>query len=229
MPVKRKHSGDDARTPCIVDVILFDFGGVLADEGFKNGLVAIASQHGMEPGPFLKTGFDLVHKTGYVMGKADEKAYWQALREATGIQENDELLRKEILERFSLRTWMMDLVKELRKSGVVTGILSDQTNWLDELNERYDLFKWFDFIFNSYRLGKSKSDETLFDDVLTEMKVKAERVLFIDDHPGNIERARKRGLQTLWYQDCKSFVEKFRNFCPLSLFTECAAGEARGG
>ncbi len=51
---------------------------------------------------------------------------------------------------------MFDIVKKLRGSGIGVAILKDQTNWLDELNERYDFFKLFDVIYNSYHLGKAR-------------------------------------------------------------------------
>jgi hypothetical protein len=37
----------DLPSPCTVEAILFDFGGVIAEEGFRNGLVAIAQASGL--------------------------------------------------------------------------------------------------------------------------------------------------------------------------------------
>jgi HAD superfamily hydrolase (TIGR01509 family) len=200
--------------PCSVDVVLFDFGGVLAEEGFLKGLLSIAKMNGLEPEAFVETGFDLVHATGYVVGRIEERVYWQAVREATGIKNDDESLRKEILKHFVMRPWMMDLVKTLKGSGMHLGILSDQTNWLDEVNSKCGLFDCFDFVFNSYHQGKSKRDPAAFDDALGAMGVEAKRVLFVDDHPGNVERARAKGMQTILYRDRDSFMEQLRRYCP---------------
>jgi HAD superfamily hydrolase (TIGR01509 family) len=199
---------------CTVDVVLFDFGGVIAEEGFLDGLHSIAEMNGLDPEAFAKTGFDLVHATGYVVGKVDEPVYWESVRGATGIRNDDEFLRKEILDHFVLRPWMVEVVKRLRDSGMRLGMLSDQTNWLDELNSRQGFFNWFDLVFNSYCQGKSKRDPSAFSDILEAMGVDADRVLFVDDRPGNVERAREKGMHTLLYTDREAFMEQLRRYCP---------------
>jgi HAD superfamily hydrolase (TIGR01509 family) len=200
--------------PCVVEVIMFDFGGVIAEEGFKNGLRTIALKNGLNPEAFVREGFDLVHRTGYVTGRSDEKAYWQALREKTGLQGDDQSLREDILVHFAIRPWMIHVVKRLKERGQRLVILSDQTNWLDELDTTYHFSRWFNQVFNSYHLGKSKRDPTAFDDVLNVMGVEAEKVLFVDDHPGNIERASQKGIHTILYENAKGFMEELWKFCP---------------
>jgi len=135
----------DLVTLCSLDIVLFDFGGVLAEEGFANGLKAIGRDNGFDPEAFFRIGSGLVHETGYVTGRCGEAEYWKALRGKTGIKDSDSKLREEILSRFILRKWMLGIVTEIKKAGVRTGILSDQTNWLNELNEKYDFFRYFDF------------------------------------------------------------------------------------
>jgi putative hydrolase of the HAD superfamily len=192
------HNHPAERT-CSIDLILFDFGGVLADEGFKNGLFFIAQHNGLDPDPFLHKAYDITFNQGFVLGNADEKEFWQDLREHTGIQGSDQELRNEILSRFTLREWILEIIKRLHNDSLLLAILSDQTNWLDELNAQYDFFKLFDRVFNSYHLGKCKRDVSLFEDVLGEMGVRAERSLFIDDTMENIERAQLKGLHTIHY------------------------------
>jgi FMN phosphatase YigB (HAD superfamily) len=205
---------------CSVDVVLFDFGGVIADEGFVNGLAAIAEMNHRNPESIIKAGFDVVHKTGYVLGKSDEKTFWQVLREETGIKGSDEILRDEIFSRFTLRTWMIEVIKSLSLSGVKVGILSDQTDWLDELDARYDFFKWFDYVFCSYHLGKSKRDETLFGDIIRRVNAEVHRILFVDDYKGNCDRARSRGINTILYIDGEHFLNELEHYCASAVTKE---------
>ena len=205
---------DPFMKPCTVAAILFDFGGVLAEEGFRNGLLSIARRNQLEPEPFAKTGFEIVFKVGYVIGRSDESTFWQALREQTGIRDNDDTLRKEILSHFRLRAWMIELVKQLKQHNVSLAILSDQTNWLDELDNEHRFFQFFDHVFNSYHMGKSKKDSSLFDDVLRSLRTDASHALFVDDHEGNIQRAKQRGLHTILYSDPESFRSDLAQFCP---------------
>ena len=209
-----KHS---VSKTCRVAAILFDFGGVIAEEGFREGLTAIAMEHGLEPEAFVRVGFELVYGVGYVRGRSDEKTFWQAVRDRTGIQVRDESLRHQILSRFTLRPWMLELLARLKEAGVRLALLSDQTDWLDELDEKLHFFQCFDHIFNSYHLGKSKKDPSLFDNVLKVMDLQAGQVLFVDDHGPHIERAGQRGLHTILYQDRQSFMRALTACCPFLL------------
>lgn len=204
----------DLVTLCSLDIVLFDFGGVLADEGFANGLKAIGRGNGFDPEAFFWTGAFLVHETRYVTGRCSEADYWEALRRKTGIKDSDSKLRDEILSRFILRKWMLAIAAQIRKAGVRTGILSDQTNWLDELNEKYDFFRYFDYVFNSFHSGKSKHDASWFKDVTAILNIPPERTLFIDDNAENCSRARQGGIHAIQYSGRIPFIEDLATYCP---------------
>jgi FMN phosphatase YigB (HAD superfamily) len=201
-------------SPCSVELILFDFGGVLAEEGFRDGLTAIAVGTGLQPAAVVQAGFELIYQVGYVLGRSGEASFWEALREQAGIQGTDAALRAEILSHFILRPWMVALIGRLKDLRLRLAIVSDQTDWLDELNRRHGFFRWFDQVFNSYHSGKSKKDPTIFEDVLAAMGVSAHQALFVDDHQAHVARAQQQGLHTIRYRDRSSFVEEFAAFCP---------------
>jgi putative hydrolase of the HAD superfamily len=190
-----------------IKAVLSDFGGVLADEGFRNGLEAIAKQEGLDPASFFQKAESLIYSTGYLLGHCPESEYWQAVRKETGIMMAEEVLKREILERFVLRPEMFQIVASLRHQGLWVGILSDQTNWLEELDRRYGFYKAFDRVFNSYRLHRSKRDPSWFDEICSELGLSPPEALFIDDNPGHITRAAKVGLQTIHFQNQVQFRE----------------------
>ena len=195
-----------------VKVILFDFGGVLAEEGFREGLMAIARSNGLSPQVFFEMATAAVYESGYVVGTADEHSYWDLLRQRSGIRQSDADLRKEILERFILRPWMLEIVSGLRQSGYFVGILSDQTQWLDELDDRDHFFAEFNVVFNSYHLGRGRKTLRYLTRWRSGWRVLPSEILFIDDNDGNIERARSRGLQTILFRDKDSFIRKIHRF-----------------
>ena len=192
---------------CTIDIVLFDFGGVLAEKGFEEGLRAIAKRNSLNEAALHALVLDLIHSTGYLTGQVDEHAFWQTIRDKTGIIEQDETLRNDILSRFIPRPWMFDIVKKLKASGIGVTILSDQTNWLDELNERHDFFKLFDFVFNSYHLGKSKIDPSHFAHTISRLGSTPEKLLFIDDTAAHCETARRAGIHAIQYIDRESFIK----------------------
>jgi putative hydrolase of the HAD superfamily len=193
---------------------LFDFGGVLAEKGFEEGLRAIAIRNGSDEIDFYNQALNIIHATGYLTGHAQEQVFWQAIRDKTGIRHDDTTLRNEILSRFIPRPWMFDIVKRLKASGVGVAILSDQTNWLDELNEKYDFFKLFDVVFNSYHLGKSKVDPTHFTETISRLGSTPEKLLFVDDTGAHCETARKAGIHAIQYIDRESFIKAMGRFFP---------------
>lgn len=201
---------------CSIDTVLFDFGGVLAEEGFANGLRAIARRHGTDENEFFELARELVYRTGYVTGRSHESGYWQAIRDRTGIADSNEDLRNEILSRFVLRPFMFNIVRKLKESGIRVAILSDQTNWLDELDARLDFFKLFDAVYNSYHLGKSKADGSHFSEITSRMKNTPERVLFVDDDEAHCQRARNTGLNAIRYAGREPFLKEFARYCRLN-------------
>ena len=198
-----------------IDVVLFDFGGVIAEEGFKQGLTVIAKANGLNKEEFVQAAFDTIYSSGYVLGKGHESEFWNALRQKTGVRGDDATLRNEIFSRFILRDWMIDLVRKLKSENIIVGILSDQTDMLDRLNEQFDFYRWFDHIFNSYYLGKGKRDISLFDDIAEAVKTNPDRILFIDDDPGHVNRARQKGWKAILYVDRESFEMDLKKIVPL--------------
>jgi putative hydrolase of the HAD superfamily len=199
---------------CNIDVVIFDFGGVLAEKGFEEGLRSIAARNRLVETDFYNLALGFIHTTGYLTGHADEHMYWQAIRDKTGIREEDTVLRNDILSRFILRPWMFHMVKELKASGVGVVILSDQTNWLDELNDKHDFFKLFDVVFNSYHLGMSKVDPSHFTDTISRLGSTPEKLLFIDDTGAHCDTARRSGIHAIQYIDRESFIKEMRRFFP---------------
>jgi len=189
----------------MIKAVLFDFGGVLAEEGFRDGLAAIAKKKNFDEQAFFKTAEEIMYKTGYVTGKATEKVFWETLSKATGLKEDFRALRTEILRRFVLRPPMLALADKLRDQGFVVGILSDQTNWLDEINRKKPFYNRFDFVVNSYVLGKSKRDPSVFKDVSTIIGVNPHLILFVDDNAHNIKRADASGMRTIQFKEIEDF------------------------
>jgi putative hydrolase of the HAD superfamily len=186
---------------------LFDYGGVLAEEGFRGGLYAIARKNGLDPESFFQLSSDAIYETGYITGRATEADYWDALRRATGIRGTDEELTGEILPRFILRPVMIDAVRRLRRKNYVVAIASDQVDWLERLDERDHFFGEFDRVFNSYRLGKGKRDATFFDDVANALMLAPGELLFLDDNAGHVERAASRGLHAMVFRTAEDVAE----------------------
>jgi putative hydrolase of the HAD superfamily len=184
---------------CEVRAVLFDFGGVIADEGFANGLTSLAVQQALEVKDITSQGMQAVYDSGFVLGKGSAADFWAMMRQRTGIIGDDDFLSSYIIDGFKLRYRMIELVQKLRSQGYITGILSDQTLWLNELDRRYGFFREFDHVYNSFYLGKGKRDPSLFSDVADDLKLQACEILFIDDNKDNVKHAGDIGMKSILF------------------------------
>ena len=189
----------------MIRAVLFDFGGVLAEEGFREGLKAIAKGKGLNQGDFYEISSDLVYQTGYITGGCNEHSYWNVVRQKTGVKGTDQEFREEILKRFKLRAKMTAVVDKMKSSGLIVAILSDQTNWLDELDRRTPFHHRFDYVFNSYHLKKTKRDPSIFKETASLLGVRPKEVLFVDDNIGNVRRAASQGLRAIHFKGAREF------------------------
>lgn len=189
-----------------IRAVILDFGGVVAEEGYRLGLEAIALRNDIDPADFRREADEALYETGYIVGRGTEGDFWERLRRRTGIGGTDDALADEILRRFALRPRMIAAVRALRRQGIVVAILSDQTDWLERLDARDRFFLEFDRVFNSYRLGKGKRDPTVFEDVVRALGATPGETLFVDDDRGHVERARSRGLAALLFRSEDAFL-----------------------
>jgi putative hydrolase of the HAD superfamily len=203
----------------MLKAILFDFGGVLAEEGFRNGLKEIARKHGLDQDLFYERADELIQETGYLTGAVDESVYWRTLKEKTGIRGSDADLREEILKRFVLRPRMISCVDRMRSRGFLTALVSDQTNWLDEFDGQTSLFRHFDRVFNSFTMGRSKRDALTFGYVCDMLRVKPEETIFIDDNAGHVGRAASAGMRTILFTTFDEFANRIQRATGMSCIT----------
>lgn len=192
----------------VIRAVLFDYGGVLAEEGFYNGLISLAEEQALDAKRMPEEGMKAVYDSGFVLGQGTVTDFWMLLRKRTGLEGDDDLLTDRILDGFQIRLWMMELVRNLRAKKYIVGILSDQTHWLDELDKLDHFYQEFDHIYNSYYLGKGKRDSSLFSDVVDNLDLKPMEVLFIDDNENNVQRAKEMGLSTICYSSHGDFISE---------------------
>lgn len=200
----------------IYKVVLFDFGGVIAEEGFKQGLEEIAKKVGLPAEEFFKQTADYIFDSGYALGKTSEATFWDGVRSMFSIQLSNEDMRAEILSRFLIRPWMLRLVDVLKNKGLNVSILSDQTQWLDELNEMEHFYLKFDEVFNSYHLGKGKQDHSIFGDVASKLNTDISQIIFIDDNQGNVQRAISQGMTAILYVSKEELLQSLSELGLLS-------------
>lgn len=195
-----------------IQAVLFDYGGVLAEEGFSNVLEALAREQNLAVDNMTLEGMQAVYDSGFVLGKGSESDFWKLLRERTGLHGDNAEHRDRMFQGFAMRAWMLTLVDQLRRQGYITGILSDQTDWLDRLDARDHFYKHFQHIYNSYYTGKGKRELSHFVDVAADLGLQPSAILFIDDSERNVATAKQAGMQAIQYVDRETLRQDLNGY-----------------
>ena len=182
-----------------IKAVYFDLGGVYYSEGFRDGLYAIARKHGVGQKVIYDNAVDVIFSNGYLHGTAPERKFWDDLATACGIEADLFPERDTIFTAFQPIAGMATLVSRLR-GQVHVGLLTDQTNWLYELDERDELLSAFDTVVNSYEEGFSKRDPEIFRIACERFGLLPHEIAFFDDNPGNIERGNEFGVRAYLFE-----------------------------
>jgi HAD superfamily hydrolase (TIGR01509 family) len=185
-----------------IRAVYFDLGGVYYTEGFMDGLHAIARKHGLDEEDFYRTAVDIIFANGYVRGEVPETEFWEHLVKAAGIEVNLFAEREVILAAFKPLPGMPELAARIREQTFV-GLLTDQCNWLYELDDRDNLLSAFDTVVSSYEEGLTKRDMEIFRVACQRFSLLPEEIAFFDDNPDNIERAKEFGIRAFLFENAE--------------------------
>jgi putative hydrolase of the HAD superfamily len=189
-----------------VQAVIFDFDGVIAERGFRAALRALAARCGLDYPPLPARAMQALVDSGYLTGRGSEQAWWELLQGELGPLGSCRQFRGDLLEASVVRPWQLALAGRLAGAGYRTAVLSDHTDWLDEIETRQPFGHAFGRVFNSYYLGASKRESASFRAVLDALGTAPERSVFIDDNPDNVARAAALGMTGIVYREREAFL-----------------------
>lgn len=196
-------SGDSGRQR--IAAVLYDFGGVFVPSpfGVSGG---IAARLGIDPAELTERVFGPYHlDTDHPWhrlerGEITFDAARQEIMAMGALGNSDAFDPLTLLSEFSsggmaVREYMIDTVREVRAYGVATAIV---TNNLAEFGSSWrsllDLDELFDAVIDSSAVGVRKPDPEIYRLACAAVDVDPAAALFIDDHEGNVDGARRAGL-----------------------------------
>jgi epoxide hydrolase-like predicted phosphatase len=210
------------------DAVLFDFGGVFTASPFAL-LWEAASGFGVPPEVVLRTCFgsyaeDTDHpwhrlERGEVT-VTDALAAIGDLGAADGVRIDPvEVLKGSIGTGDVIRADVVAAVREVRGAGLATGLV---TNNIREFGTKWrallPLGELFDVVVDSCEEGMRKPDPRIYHLALERLGgMSPERVVFLDDAPGNVDAARAVGLAAILVEtDYQAALATLRDMLALS-------------
>ncbi len=189
-----------------VQAVIFDFDGVIAERGFRAAVRALATRCDLDYPPLPARAMQALIDSAYITGRGSEQDWWANLQAGLRPLGSCQQFRADMLAASVVRPWQLDLAGRLASLGYRTAVLSDHTDWLDEIESRQPFGHAFGRVFNSYYLGASKRESAAFLAVADALGVPPGRALFIDDNPDNVARAVALGMSGIVYREREAFL-----------------------
>lgn len=169
--------------------ILFDFFGVIREDGFQKWM----DNHG-----FTRDDAPGVSSRRLDTGMINPEEFMVELGEASG--QTKEQVKHELENDNKFNRELISYIKELRETYRV-GLLSNaDADYLNGELRREELVGLFDSIVISSDTGFAKPDKEIFDLALEGLGVSAGETIFIDDNTGHVNAAKRIGLQAIQFQ-----------------------------
>jgi len=189
-----------------IKVILLDFGGVISPEGFQLGILKLSEIYKKSYNEMYEiVGRKALVRSGYIMGKGSEKDFWEVVAKELGVDENLMDCRGLMLDNFIPRKEVIDTVIKL-KDKFKWGIFSDQTNWIYEVDKKYNFLQHFDYKFISYDRGYTKYDDEFYRILYKEIKLPAKNILIVDDKQRVLDKAQEFSYNTFRFDSSLGFI-----------------------
>src|SRR6266404_471690 len=182
--------------PNSADALLFDLGRVVLDIDFGKALACWAGHAGRAPADLAARFVREASYRDHEVGKIEDAAYFQSLRDALGIGISD----AQFLEGWNaiFAGEMPGIAPLLKRAAAHLPLYAfSNTNrpHVEHFSKAYaDVLGHFREVFLSSTIGLRKPDAAAYDHVVRAIGVPAERIVFFDDVTANIEGARARGL-----------------------------------
>lgn len=186
--------------------VIFDFDGVIAERGFRGALKALAERRGLAYPPLPGLAFQALVDCGYVTGRGTEADWWRCLEATLGPLGDCARFRADVLALSVVRPWQLALAEELAGAGYTTAVLSDHTDWLDDIESAQPFGHAFGRVFNSYYLGTCKREAAVFMAVADAIGIDPAQAVLIDDNPDNVARAAALGMMGVIYRERAEFL-----------------------
>ena len=193
-----------------VEAIVFDLGGVLLDWNPDRILDAFYADAGLRP-TMKRDVFQ--HPDWLELDRGtltDDEASRRFSRRTGRPVEEMQALMKAAVESLAPIPRAVALVRELEARGVPLYCLSNMLASAYVYLQRYDFWRLFRGVVISSHVRLMKPDRAIFDHLVATYALDPSASLFIDDHPPNVEGARRAGLQALLFvgvDECRAQLD----------------------
>jgi HAD superfamily hydrolase (TIGR01509 family) len=194
-----------------IQAVIFDVGGVLdqpADgrEEEKDRAV-LAAGLGLSLDEMWSHFYRTENWRRARVGKISDDEFWRLNLEPFGI--HDPAARQAFVQRLNrfkeINPAMRALLEEL-SGRVRLAIISNASDVLEGLlQNRFQVWDYFELVTNSARVGYAKPDPAIFEWTLDQLELAPQHTLFTDDQQHNVDAAIELGMNAAPFEHADAF------------------------
>ena len=184
-----------------IQVVFFDFGGVIQRTEFQAPRQQLAQRFGMEYEDIDNIVFNSPTAKQATVGQVSAEKHWEAVAKRLKVSKNE--IAAVESEFFAGDVIDHDIVEYLRslRPRYKTGLISNAWSDMREYLVRQKLIEVFDTLTISAEVGVAKPDAKIYLLALEQAQVEPEAAVFVDDVPANIEACEVLGMKGILFRD----------------------------
>jgi len=199
------------------DGLLVDFGGVLTTNVF-DAFAEFCRAEGLAPDTVRDRFMGDPRARGLLgeleTGQIDEAGFEPRFAALLGLDEAEGLVDR-LFAGMVPEPAMLDAVRAARGAGVRTGLVSN--SWGLHRYDHGSLGELFDTLVISGEVGIRKPSPEIYSLAAERLGRAPERIVFVDDLPGNLKPARAIGMATVLHRDAATTVAELEQLLGVSL------------
>lgn len=211
--------------------IAFDLGRVLFDFDYNIALDKIRDKINILPQEIINALFYEHFSDDFEKGLITGYDFYLKFKKRTGLRLEYENFLPVWCDIFTLKPQSINLVKSLKPFYKLILISNINELHYNFLKERYpSVFELFDEKILSFKVHSIKPESDIYRLMLEKAKVCKEELVYIDDRPDLIQKAKERGYNCILFkelEECKYQLKRLGVFLPskdeVSLFTELSS------
>jgi len=196
----------------MIEVIVFDLGGVIVNVNFKSPLGKLFDNSGAESNRFKdKPNFSKLLQR-YDMGIISAGDFHEKIIDHLDIELSfDEFIRASNDAIEAGDDGIDDIVKSLSKKYKLAILSNTNPVHYEYIKEKYSIIELFDHILLSYEMGTVKPDAAAYEKLIKTTSVLPSQHLFIDDRIENICAAKEIGMDGIHYISIENLRMELKN------------------
>jgi len=199
------------------DGLLVDFGGVLTSNVFDS-FAAFCRAEGLAPETVRDRFMNDPEARGLLgrleTGELAEAEFEPRFAAVVGVEDHAGLIGR-LFAGMAPDGRMLDGVAAARRAGVRTGLVSN--SWGEAGYDRSRFEELFDAVVISGEVGIRKPDPEIYALAAERLGREPERIVFVDDLPGNLKPARAIGMATVLHRDADTTLGELEDHLGVSL------------